>query len=136
MSVTRRTIIIAIAVVALLVATPAYLRRNSAAKLLNPNSPPVAVDDSYTVHGPTSIGPFLANDSDADGDSISFYNIVSSPAHGSLSGGAQPDRKYYTPQQGYSGPDSFTYSIRDSLLNVSIFNERQHRQPDLWLRES
>ena len=57
MSVTRRTIIIAVAVLTLLVATPIYLRRNSAAKL-NPNSPPVAVDDSYQFMDRLPLGHF------------------------------------------------------------------------------
>ena len=32
------------------------------------DSQPVAVDDSYQVHGTTQIGDLLANDSDPDGD--------------------------------------------------------------------
>ena len=40
------------------------------------------------------------------------YAIVSSPAHGTLSGTAP--NLTYTPTAGYSGPDSLTYSVTDS----------------------
>jgi RHS repeat-associated protein len=83
------------------------------------NNVPTATNDSYIVHGPTAIGPFMANDSDPDGDSISFYGIVSNPTHGSLTGGLAPDRNNYTPAQGYVGSDSFTYRISDNLPGIS-----------------
>jgi hypothetical protein len=104
MSFTRRRILITIAVVTLLVTTPMYLRRNSAAEI--PNSPPVAVDDSYTVHGIKNIGPFLANDYDPDGDSKFFHEFVTYPTHGSFGGGTYPDVIGYFPAQGYVGPES------------------------------
>lgn len=89
------------------------------AALPMPNSPPIANADSYTVHGTTLIGSLLANDSDPDGDTISWYGLVASPTHGTLSPTGNPAYKSYTPQAGYSGPDSFTYRIQDSFLNLS-----------------
>jgi len=84
-----------------------------------PNSSPIAVADSYTVHGSTLIGSLLANDSDPDGDSISWHGVVVSPAHGTLSSTGNPAYKIYNPQPGYAGTDSFTYRIHDSFLNLS-----------------
>ncbi|MEI9962515.1 MAG: Ig-like domain-containing protein [Limisphaerales bacterium] len=42
------------------------------------------------------------------------YSVVSSPAHGSLSG--TPSDLIYTPDSCYEGDDSFTYKISDGLL--------------------
>ena len=72
------------------------------------NTGPTANADSYIVHGTTTVGPMLANDTDPEGDSLS-YDFVTAPSHGSLSGMTQQDMKRYTPHQGYVGADSFTY---------------------------
>lgn len=103
-------------IILLVIAGASENRREASSASSLPNSPPVAVDDFYTVHGATPIGSFLVNDSDPDGDSISFHDVVTSPAHGTLGGFPQPG--FYTPQQGYVGPDSFTYRIRDDFMNV------------------
>jgi pimeloyl-ACP methyl ester carboxylesterase len=85
------------------------------------NSPPVAVDDAYVVNGSfTTIGPFLANDFDPDGDTFGLggpfqESIVAFPQHGSLSGLTEPDKKLYSPNNGYTGTDSFRYAICDNL---------------------
>jgi hypothetical protein len=84
--------------------------------LVPPNHPPVAAADSYngTQDTPLTIAApgVLANDSDADGDSLTAV-LVSSPAHGALvldaNGGFS-----YTPAAGYSGGDSFTYKADDA----------------------
>src|ERR1044072_3244642 len=52
-----------------------------------PNSPPVAVNDAYNRHGSGLIGPLLANDYDPDNDPMAV-NLVTFPAHGSLSSGS------------------------------------------------
>jgi RHS repeat-associated protein len=83
------------------------------------NQAPNGGADSYNVHGSTVIGPFLANDSDPDGDTLSCGGfghecILTSPQHGSLSGLPQPDKKTYNPAAGYTGPDSFTYNACDN----------------------
>ena len=51
---------------------------------------------------------------DADGDALT-YTIVSSPAHGSLSGSGVA--RTYSPASGYSGPDSFTFRANDGSLD-------------------
>jgi hypothetical protein len=55
--------------------------------------------------------PVLADDVDADGDPLSVTD-VSDPAHGSVT--IQPDGTVvYTPDPGYIGDDSFTYTVCD-----------------------
>jgi hypothetical protein len=80
------------------------------------NQAPIAGNDSYSVpDGPTTIGPLLANDSDPDGDAIGNPDIVTFPEHGAISGMVQPDRKFYSPDFGFIGTDTFTYKICDEL---------------------
>ena len=84
------------------------------------NQAPNGGADFYNVHGTTVIGPFLSNDSDPDGDSMTCGDsqhecIINFPQHGSLFGLPQPDKKSYTPAAGYTGPDSFSYNACDSL---------------------
>ena len=73
---------------------------------------PVAVDDSAIVPENSSNNPIdvLANDSDADGDTLTI-TAVSTPAHGTaIAAGADVD---YTPAADYLGDDTFTYTISD-----------------------
>jgi VCBS repeat-containing protein len=80
---------------------------------------PLAVDDSYTVHhGQTlTVSPVagaLANDSDADGDSLNAA-LDSAPQHGTLSFNSNGSF-VYTPEAGYVGLDSFSYLLSDGAL--------------------
>ncbi len=77
------------------------------------NDPPVA----------TNTAPSLAEDhaqsatlvaSDVDGDSLS-YEIVSPPAHGSVTLGSDGHFSYL-PHADYNGPDSFTWRSHDGML--------------------
>ena len=76
------------------------------------NEGPSAADDAITVDYESSANliDVLANDSDPDGDTLTI-TAVSAPAHGTatITGGAIS----YTPAAGYSGADSFTYTISD-----------------------
>jgi RHS repeat-associated protein len=82
------------------------------------NSPPVAVDDSYTVHGSlqvnASIAPYglLHNDSDPDGDNIYCQERSVTTAHGSGYIYYNGSITYY-PNYGFVGTDSTTYTIGD-----------------------
>lgn len=71
------------------------------------NDDPVAVDDNATTDQDTFVSiDFLANDTDPDGDSLTVTSVGSaSNGVASLDG--------YTPDPGFVGTDSFTYTISD-----------------------
>jgi len=79
------------------------------------NDPPVAIPDAYTVSVDTTLAVpapgVLANDTDADGDSLTAV-LVTSTANGSLA--LATDGSFtYTPAAGFVGEDSFTYVAND-----------------------
>ncbi len=87
--------------------------------LISANHAPVARDDAYSVAENSTLlisAPgILANDSDADGDTLTAL-LVNGPAHGVLSlnesGGFT-----YQPNADYSGEDSFTYRANDGAAD-------------------
>ncbi|NIO76520.1 MAG: tandem-95 repeat protein, partial [Armatimonadetes bacterium] len=77
------------------------------------NDPPVAAADSAVVMENSSVNiPILANDYDPDGVTITLLSITQ-PAHGQNVLEAD-DTVTYTPNTGYSGADTFTYTILDN----------------------
>ena len=86
------------------------------------NIAPVALGDSFTFNEDTPVVlDLLANDTDADGDSLSVVNL-SEPANGTLS--LVDGILTYTPDSNYFGPDSFTYQASDgpALSDVVTVN--------------
>ncbi|MEM2258837.1 MAG: Ig-like domain-containing protein, partial [Candidatus Thermoplasmatota archaeon] len=86
------------------------------------NSPPVAVDDSYTTDEDVvliiSAPGVLSNDYDIDGDTLTA-ELVSNPSHGSVvlnSNGSFT----YIPEANYHGEDSFTYKAYDGIAYSNI----------------
>ncbi|MBL8574378.1 MAG: tandem-95 repeat protein, partial [Hyphomicrobiaceae bacterium] len=79
-----------------------------------PNTAPVAVNDSFSTDSGTSVsGSVAGNDSDPEGDALSFA-VDTGPAHGSVT--VNPDGTFtYLPTPGYSGSDTFTYRVTDSF---------------------
>ncbi|MGQ9478352.1 MAG: Ig-like domain-containing protein, partial [Candidatus Bipolaricaulia bacterium] len=79
---------------------------------VNPvNDPPVAVDDYAITEEDVSVMiAVLANDSDPDRDILTITS-VSMPWHGTAT--IIGDGVRYDPDPGYSGMDSFTYTISD-----------------------
>jgi formylglycine-generating enzyme required for sulfatase activity len=77
------------------------------------NNPPLAVDDNASVDANSVVLiDVLSTDSDPDGDAISLVSLTA-PTNGSaviVSGQVE-----YTPLIGYSGADTFTYTIEDSF---------------------
>ncbi|MCW2539131.1 MAG: hypothetical protein JWN95_856 [Frankiales bacterium] len=76
------------------------------------NHAPVADAQAVTVPAGQASGITLTG-SDPDGDSLGFV-VADPPAHGSLSGTASA--LTYTPDAGYSGPDSFNFTVTDGTL--------------------
>ncbi|TZF84988.1 tandem-95 repeat protein [Pedobacter sp. BS3] len=84
-------------------------------------SPPQAVNDSKTtlVNTPVVID-VTANDTDTDGTpDKTTVTVVTQPAHGTAAVNPVTGEVTYTPVNGYSGPDSFTYTVKDNDGNVS-----------------
>ncbi len=77
------------------------------------NRPPRPVDDSYSVDQDTQLtGNVLANDIDPDGNPMTAV-VSTAPSHGSLTLSAD-GAFIYTPNAGYSGADSFSYTVADT----------------------
>lgn len=82
------------------------------------NDQPVASDDSASTDENTAVTfNVLNNDSDIDGDSLSLTD-VSDPANGTLTSSAS-GLVTYTPNPGFFGTDSFTYSVSDGSLSAT-----------------
>ena len=77
-----------------------------------PNTPPVANTDTATTNEDNAVTiSVLANDTDADGDTISLTGAANG-AHGTVVNNGN-GTVTYTPAANYNGADSFTYSISD-----------------------
>jgi hypothetical protein len=74
-----------------------------------PNQAPSADAQALETAYETAL-PITLTGSDPDGDELT-YQIVTPPANGALSGTAPTVT--YTPNAGYVGPDSFTFSVDD-----------------------
>ncbi|MFV0360713.1 Ig-like domain-containing protein [Tropicimonas sp.] len=75
------------------------------------NNAPDAVADSASTNYETAVTiSVLANDSDADGDTLSLSGVTQG-AHGSVA--ISGTRVVYTPDTGFSGNDTFSYTISD-----------------------
>ncbi|MEG4225252.1 Ig-like domain-containing protein, partial [Microcoleus sp. N9_B1] len=106
------------------------------------NQPPQANSDSYkTLHGrvinvPVAEG-VLANDSDLDGDLLTATKVTN-PNNGTL--GFNKDGSFtYTPNPGFVGLDSFTYSVSDGAAtspeisaNINVINNPPTANPDTY----
>ncbi|KIC35665.1 cadherin-like domain-containing protein, partial [Leisingera sp. ANG-M7] len=80
-----------------------------------PNQAPDAVDDGLAVVLDTALvideSALMSNDSDPDGDPVTFDSFTN-PSNGTLTDNGDGTLTY-TPNAGYEGPDSFTYTISD-----------------------
>lgn len=97
------------------------------------NTAPVAVDDTVQVYYEISrLIDVLSNDTDVDGQTLSITG-VSTPTSGTAV--IESGKIRYTPNSGFSGGDSFTYSISDGAggadtatvtLTVLEYSEEQY----------
>ena len=78
------------------------------------NEAPQAGNDQYTVDTDSTDNALdvLANDSDADGDSLTIVSVTQ-PANGQAS--ASGGQVLYTPNSGFTGTDSFSYTVEDGF---------------------
>ena len=91
---------------------------------------PVAVDDSLTLNEDgSSLLAVLANDSDADGDSLSLTGFTQG-SNGTVT--QEGSQLRYTPNADFNGSDSFTYTVTDGnggtasatvLVTISAIND-------------
>lgn len=107
-------------------------QRTSSTTRVYGNREPVALDDTVTTAMGTAVTvAALGNDSDPDGNSLAIVSL-GTPANGSavISGGAI----VYTPATGFSGSDSFTYTIDDgqggrATARVNVTVQRTNQTP-------
>ena len=77
------------------------------------NHPPVASADAANVTQDSSVTvAVLANDTDADGDSLTVTGVTQG-ANGSVVVDAVTGNPRYQPNAGFAGSDSFTYTLSD-----------------------
>jgi hypothetical protein len=81
-----------------------------------PNQPPVAQNGTVTVEAGTTAAITLSA-SDPDDDPLT-YTVLTSPAHGLLSGTAP--NLTYTPNAGYVGGDLFTFKANDGTTDSNV----------------
>ena len=104
------------------------VRNFEALEIESGNTPPQGADDAYTTDEDVALvidvpSGVLANDTDADGDSLTA-TVVDGPQHGELV--FNDDGSFtYTPEADYFGSDGFTYEASDGtdvsdLVNVAI----------------
>lgn len=81
---------------------------------LPPNAAPVATNNSATMaeDGGSVIIDVLADDTDADGDSLQIDRWNGEPAHGTVTQTTDGKLKY-TPFPDFNGTDTFTYAATD-----------------------
>lgn len=80
--------------------------------ITNVNSAPQAADDAVSTPEDTAATiDVLNNDTDADGDTLTI-DTVTTPANGSTA--IQGSSVVYTPDNDFSGTNSFTYTISDA----------------------
>ncbi|MCA1605071.1 MAG: hypothetical protein LC775_06285, partial [Acidobacteria bacterium] len=129
-------ILLCAGILSAIVAAPAYM---NSVTFLQPNSPPVAVDDSYTLHGNGVIGPMVANDSDADGNPITA-TLLTYPAYGSLSNVGWGRYSYSRSGSTWTGTDSFTYKACDNqsacsspaTVTINVVNQAPNAVDDSY----
>ncbi|WP_210437764.1 ThuA domain-containing protein [Nocardioides xinjiangensis] len=100
------------------------------------NRAPVADDDSATTLEGTPVDvPVLVGDTDPDGDDLTVASATD-PAHGTTAVNDDGTVRY-TPDAGFSGADSFSYTVEDgnggsdiASVAVTVFEDCDLESPD------
>ena len=82
------------------------------------NTAPIARNDAISMSGSAVTFDPRANDSDAEGDPLAIVGVTQ-PAHGTVTHNPATSTVTYTPPGGYTGVDSFTYTIADDEGGVA-----------------
>jgi hypothetical protein len=94
------------------------------------NDVPLADDDAFTVFSDSADNALdvLTGDSDPDGDGLILAEVSDPPNGAAIANG---ENVLYTPQAGFSGQDTFTYTITDehggeatATVTVTVTGER------------
>ena len=100
------------------IADPSGLQSTATVSVTFTNVAPQAQDDAVTTaFGTAVVVDVLANDSDADGDALSVASVTQ-PSNGSVTVGAD-GRVSYVPATGFSGVDTFTYTVTDGAATAT-----------------
>lgn len=103
------------------VAITGYTAYNFGFKILMPNRPPVAVDDSIPVPlGNTFNGNLAATDPDCDPQVLTFRIVTNGTRGSAVLLDAQAGTFAYTPAPGESGVDSFTFQVNDGITDALL----------------
>jgi VCBS repeat-containing protein len=104
------------------------------------NAVPVAVDDTVTYHGRSFTflaASLLANDTDADGDTLDFETIIG-PLNGTLVSDPTNTTLTYTPPDNFFGSETFTYTVKDGFggfdtatVTMTLVNEAPDAVDDI-----
>jgi RHS repeat-associated protein len=99
---------------------PGTITTSGTAQSIPTNLPPVARADTATVHHATRVQiiDVLGNDSSPTGTLLSVAK-AGSAGHGTTEPVYNNSAILYTPEPGYSGPDSFSYTAIDAYGNTS-----------------
>ena len=84
-----------------------------------PNTSPVAVDDTATTQTDTPVKiSVLANDTDANNDSLTVAAVVQAPAQGTAVVDTGGQTITYEPPMAWTGVTTFTYRVTDGRLTA------------------
>ncbi|MEG5067440.1 esterase-like activity of phytase family protein, partial [Microcoleus sp. B3-A4] len=103
------------------------------------NDAPTANPDTYSVQHDKVLSPYpgvLSNDTDSDFDTLSA-TLVTGPSNGTIAFNPLGDFTY-TPQAGFVGTDTFTYSVSDgaatvpATVSINVTNSLPTVNPDTY----
>jgi len=105
------------------------------------NNPPTANNDSVIVNedSTANVIDVLSNDTDADGDTLLIVQPVGQGSYGTVAIIGGGTGLTYTPDENYSGDDTFTYTVSDgnggtdtATVNVSISDSNVNGLVGFW----